>query len=187
MQFIASRIQLAHSFPDPDKIQSTPLSYILNSHFNTIIPSTPRSSTCYLSDKFSHQNTVYTSTLPIRATCPAHLIILDFITQNLFCRIQIKQLLILRSFLQPPVPVSLLDPTYSQTFSSLRFSLNWRHQVSHPHNTGEEISNFCTQNSNCHEMFPAVRWMFTQWGFLNQSSSRSKTKRTRCGRSTVIS
>jgi hypothetical protein len=44
---------------------------------------------------------------------------------------------------------------------------------------------FCTQNSHCHEMFPAVRWMFTEWGFLNQSSSGYKFKRTQRGRSKI--
>jgi hypothetical protein len=57
-------------------------------------------------------------------------------------RLQIMQFLILSSFVQSPVPSSLLGPTYSQTFSSLRFSFNWRDQVSHPHKTGEEIFPF---------------------------------------------
>jgi hypothetical protein len=43
----------------------------------------PRSSEWSVFFKFPHQNPVYTSLLPIRATCPAHLIQHDFITQTI--------------------------------------------------------------------------------------------------------
>jgi hypothetical protein len=36
-----------------------------------------------LSLRFPHQNPIYVSPLPIRATCPARLILLDFITQTI--------------------------------------------------------------------------------------------------------
>ena len=39
-----------------------------------------------LSLRFPQQNPVYTSVLPIRATCPAHLIFLDLITQQYWVR-----------------------------------------------------------------------------------------------------
>jgi hypothetical protein len=32
--------------------------------------------------RFFHQNTVHTSIVPIRATCPVYLILLDFITRT---------------------------------------------------------------------------------------------------------
>jgi hypothetical protein len=42
------------------------------------MPGSPQLS---LSLRFPHQNPAHASPLPIRATCPAHLILLDFITR----------------------------------------------------------------------------------------------------------
>ena len=47
----------------------------LKMHFHIILPSKPGSSNVFLSLRFPHQNLVYTSPLPIRATFPAHLIL----------------------------------------------------------------------------------------------------------------
>jgi hypothetical protein len=79
-----------HKFPPPASILSqldpvhNPTSDFLKIHFIIILPSKPGSSECSHSFRFSHQNSVYASPLPIRATCPAHLIILDFITRKIF-------------------------------------------------------------------------------------------------------
>ena len=70
---ILSQLDLAH----------TPTSQFLNIHLNIIIPSTPGSPKWSLPLRFPHQNTVCASHLPIRATCPTHLILLDFITQTI--------------------------------------------------------------------------------------------------------
>jgi hypothetical protein len=53
------------------------------SHFNIILPSKPGSPKWSLTLSFPHQTPVYTSPLPIRATCLAHLILLDLITRRL--------------------------------------------------------------------------------------------------------
>ena len=170
------------------QLPSTPLSYLLKSHFNTIIPSTPRSSKWYLSDNFFHQITVYISSLPIRATCTAPLILLDFITQNRFLRSTDHEAFHFTQF--SSVPCSCVP---------LRPNIFPRHSLAHAFpSTGETKFHthikqtktyfpLCAQNYRCHKMFPAVRWMFTEWGFLNQSSSRYKIKCTQCGRSTVTS
>jgi len=58
------------------------LAYFLNINLNIILPSMPSSSKWFLSLAFPHQNPVYTSTLPIRATCLAHPILIDFYQPN---------------------------------------------------------------------------------------------------------
>ena len=65
---------------DQNNIIHNPPSHFLNRNFNIILPSTPTSSQWSLSLRFPHQKPVCNSLLPIRATCPAHLILLDFIT-----------------------------------------------------------------------------------------------------------
>jgi hypothetical protein len=92
----------------------------------------PWSSKWSLSLRFPHQNPVYTSPLPIRATCPAHLILLDLITRTILDEEYRSSLC---SFLQYPVTSSLLGPNIvlSTLFSntlSLHSSLNVSNQVS---------------------------------------------------------
>ena len=80
---------------------------------------------------------------PIRVTCPAHHIFLDFITRTLLGEQYRSLSSSLCNFLHSPVTPSLLGPNillntlFSKTLS-LCSSLNVREQVSHPYKTYKE-------------------------------------------------
>ena len=61
----------------------TPTSHFLDNHLNIILQARPGSPKWSLSVRFPHQNSVYASPVPIRATCPVYLILLDFITRTI--------------------------------------------------------------------------------------------------------
>jgi len=81
---------------------------------------------------------------PICTTCPAHLILLNFITQTILGEQYSSLSSSLCSFLHFPVTSSLLGPNillntlFSNTFS-LRSSLEVSNQVSHPYKTTGKI------------------------------------------------
>ena len=85
-RFISAVTSARHlSLSWASSIQSTPPHpaswrsfLILPSHLRLGLPSG------LFSSGFPRQNPVYASPLPIRATCPAHLILLDFITRTIF-------------------------------------------------------------------------------------------------------
>jgi len=82
---------------------------------------------------------------PTRATCPAHLIILDFITRTKLGEEYRSWSSSLCSFHHSPVTSSLLDPNIllNTVFSNtlrLRFFLNVTDQVSHPYKNRENYS-----------------------------------------------
>ena len=68
--------------PYPKPPPSTTPSHFLKIHLNIILPSTSWSPQWSLSLRFPHQNLVHTSP-SIRATCPANLILLDFIIRTI--------------------------------------------------------------------------------------------------------
>ena len=78
-----------HKCPTPVPIMSQlapvhiPTSHFLKIHLNIILPFRPGSSNWSLSLRFPYQNPIYASPLPIRDTCPAHIIFLDFITRTI--------------------------------------------------------------------------------------------------------
>ena len=65
--------------PNPVHI---PTYHLLEIRPNIIHPSTPRSPQWSISLRFPHQDPIHPFSSPIRATCPAHLILLDFITRT---------------------------------------------------------------------------------------------------------
>ena len=67
--------------PNPVHI---PTSHLLEIDPNIIHPSTPRSPQWSPSLRFPHQDPITPLSSPIRATCPAHLILLDFITRTIY-------------------------------------------------------------------------------------------------------
>jgi len=87
-------------------------------HFNIMFSFMPRSSTWCLSLRSLHQNSVCTSPISIRATCPTNFILLDLIPQILG-EVYRSQSSSLRSFLHFTVTSPTLGPN---TFLSTLFS-----------------------------------------------------------------
>jgi hypothetical protein len=133
-----------HKTPPPVPIlsQLNPIhapSHFLKIHFNIIL-STPGSPKWSPSLRSPYQNPVCTALFPIRATCPAPIILLDFITRTIFGDEYRSLSSSLCSLLHSPVASSLLGRNilFSTLFSntlSLCSSFSVRDQVSHPYET----------------------------------------------------
>ena len=125
------------SQPNPVHI---PISHLLEIHPNIMHPSTPRSPQRFPSLRFPHQDPIHTFSSPIRATCPAHLILLHFITRTILGEEYKSFSSSLCNPLHSPVTSSLLGPNillntmFSNTFSFLS-SRNVSDQASHPDKT----------------------------------------------------
>ena len=136
--------QVTATFPYPEPARSSPYPHFLKIHLNIIFPSAPGSPQWNLSLWFHHQNPVHAFPLPICATCPAHLILLDFITHTILGEQYRSLSSSLCSFLQFPVTSFLLGPNillntlFSNTLS-LRSSLNVNDQISHLYKTTGKI------------------------------------------------
>ena len=121
-----------------------PTSHLLEIHLNIINPSTPRSPQWSLSFRFPHQDPIHPLSSPIRATCPPHLILLDFITRTMLGEEYRSFSSSLCNLLYSPVTSSLLGPNIplNTTFSnilSFLYSLNVSDEVSNPYKTTGKI------------------------------------------------
>ena len=87
-----------------------PTSHLLGIHPNIMHPSTTRYPQWSLSLRFPHQDPMRPLSSPIRATCPAHLILLDFITRTILGEEYRSLSSSLCNILYSPVTSSLLSP-----------------------------------------------------------------------------
>ena len=85
-----------------------PTSHLLEIQPNIIHPSTPRSPQWSLSLRFPHQDPIHPLSSPIRATCPVHLILFDFITRTILGEEYKSFSSSICSLLHSPVTSSLL-------------------------------------------------------------------------------
>jgi len=112
---------------------------ILSTHLRLGLPSGS------LSLQFPHEDSIRPPLRPIHTTCPAHLILLDFITRTILGEAYRSLSSSLCSLLHSPVTSTLLSPNillytiFSNTLSFLS-SFNFSDQASHPYKTAGKIT-----------------------------------------------
>jgi hypothetical protein len=105
------RPSLLSNLSQMKQVHTTP-PYFSKIHFNIIVPHMLRSSTRFLSFSFPTKTPPTPLLAPMRATCPAHLILLYFIYTITFGERHRSQSSPSRTYLHSPVIASHLDPAY---------------------------------------------------------------------------
>ena len=99
-------------------------------YFNIILPPASRSCKGTFFFGFPHKKSVCISVAPLRATCPAHNIIIDLITRTIFGEQYTSQSSPLCSLLQSPVTSSLFGSNIPfTTLFSHTLSISCSHTV----------------------------------------------------------
>ena len=146
--------------PNPVHI---PTFHLLEIHPNIIHPSTPRSSQWSPSLRLPYQDPVHPLSSPRHATCPAHLILLDFITRTILGEEYRSFSPSLCNLLHSPVTSSLLgsnillNTMFSNTLSFLFSILGTSHR---PVGSCQDCT--CRWGSTCHPYFSKIS--DTAWG-----------------------
>jgi hypothetical protein len=132
-----SQVPATYLYPEPAESSSYPTSHFLKIHRNIILPSTPGSTKWSLSLRFSHQNPVYTSSLPHTRYMlgPSHSSGF-YHPQSSGWAVQIIKLLIMKFSPLPCYLNPLLNTLFSNTHS-LSSSLSVSDQVSHPYTSSK--------------------------------------------------
>ena len=128
------------SYPEPDQYTPYPPSHFLKIYLNIFLQTTLESSKLFLSLRFPRLNSVCTSFLPMRATCPSHFIRLDFNHPNKYDDEYGLLGFSLGSFPHSPISSSLLGPPILLSILflitlNLRSFFNVSNQVSDPYKT----------------------------------------------------
>jgi hypothetical protein len=117
--------------------QSSPYQHILSKiHFNIIHSTTSWSSQCLLSFWLSHYYPKCIPLLEIRATYPAHLILLNVIILIILSSYEVPHCAVFSNV--TPLHLSSVQ-IFSSALCSQSSSLNVRDQVSHPYRTTGKI------------------------------------------------
>ena len=116
-----------------------PTYHLLEIHSNIIHPSTPRYPQWSPYLRFPHQDTIHPLSSPIRATYPAHLILLDFITRKIFGEEYKSFSSSLSTFTSSLLGTYIFLNTIFSNILTFLSSLYCSDHVSHPYKTTGKI------------------------------------------------